>query len=243
MPLENRDDWEKRLKRDLLRLIGPQADKLIRLLGNPPDINNVPESFWENLGDAEAEVIQSVLAAIYVESAQQTLLNVPKSLRIDWRVANKPAADWAESYTFHLVSQINKTSRERLRRYVSDFFRIEGTTVADLRGQISELFGPTRAEIIATTEVTRAAAQGDIGIINEIEQANPKIQMVPYWDTSMDELVCPVCGNGLQGVQGWMVGGQPFFRSRDGRTYGAPPDPHPRCRCGLRWEVRSKGRR
>lgn len=51
--------------------------------------------------------------------------------------------------------------------------------------------------------------------------------MVPFWDTSMDEWVCPVRGGaGLQGVQGQMVAGQPRFKSRSGKTYGPPPDQH-----------------
>lgn len=79
-------------------------------------------------------------------------------LRVDWHLINEPAAAWAERYTFDLVSQIDTTSRERLQNYVSGFFRNEGTNVGDQREQISALFGPVRAELIAMPEVTRAAA-------------------------------------------------------------------------------------
>lgn len=234
---EDRAKWEARIKRDLLELTEPQVQTLLRYLGDPPDASRVPASFWASLGEDITASLEPSLEQIYVESAQQTVGSVPRVLRVDWHLANEPAAAWADEWAGFLVKGITATSQDRLQNYVAGFFRNQGTTVGDLRTQLETLFGPARAELIATTEVTRAAAQGDIGIIGQIQEANPRIQMLPFWDTSMDEWVCPVCGpKGLQGVQGVMVNGEPRFKSRDGSTYGAPPDPHPRCRCGMRWE-------
>lgn len=225
----NRDEWEASIKRELVNLTEPQVERLMKLLGDPPSGANVPESFWNDLGADLTATLQPALLSVYIEGAQQLLTTVPKVLRVDWHLVNEPAAAWAQQWSGFLVDGITATSQDKLQNYVSSFFRNEGTTVDALRGQIGGLFGPVRAELIATTEVTRAAAQGDIGIVNEIEAANPRIMMVPFWDTSMDEWVCDICG--------------PRHGNARGKGWTEPPPAHVRCRCGLRWEPQPRGRR
>jgi hypothetical protein len=233
--LDDRDTWEGRLRRAILQAQQDQIDRLMAALGARPGVENVPDSFWTGMAADLSREVQPVLADVYVDSARQLVSTLPAGLRVDWHIANEPAAAWAEHYAFDLVRGINATSRDRLGLYVSDFYRQEGATVADLRGRIAALFGEVRAELVATTEITRAAAEGEHGIIGDIEDANPGVAMTPSWETSMDEWVCKICGpSGLQGVAGQKRGDRVTYRSRDGRSYGSPPA-HPRCRCGERW--------
>lgn len=227
---ENRAEWEAKLKRELLRLTEPQTARLMKLLGDPPDVANVPASFWNGLGDDLAQTLKPTLQAVYIDRARETNAIVPKVLRVDWHLVNAPAAAWAEQYSFSLVKGIDTTSRDRLQTYVSGFFANEGTTVGALRDQIATIFGDSRAVAIATTEVTRAADEGDEGIVKEIETAHPRIEMIPFLETSMDEWVCKICGP-LNG------------KELTGKLEGVRPPLHTHCRCGRRFEPRPRGKR
>ena len=70
--------------------------------------------------------------------------------------------------------------------------RDQGLARGELEGQIVGLFGPVRAEMIAVTEVTRAASEGQRGLANEVAQFG--ILMIDAWSTRNDEVVCPICG-------------------------------------------------
>jgi hypothetical protein len=237
--LENRDGLEARLKREILRVLQSQMDNIIRQIGDPPRAE-IPASTWVAMANELTSAIRPVLKEIYLASAEQAAGDLPQAVRVDWHLANEPAAQWAEQYTFGLVKGINDTSKERLQSYISDFFRREGATVDELRTQISGIFGEVRADMIATTEVTRAAAEGQTKLVSLAEQMNPNVELVPIWETSMDEFVCPICGRGgLQNIAGQRRGENLAFKSRDGKTYGGPPA-HPRCRCGVRYEARRK---
>jgi SPP1 gp7 family putative phage head morphogenesis protein len=91
--------------------------------------------------------------------------------------------------------------------------------MGDLRGRLGRIYSPVRAEMIAVTEVTRAAAEGERATVREIEKEG--IRMVEVWQTNNDSLVCPICGprHGKKVGDGWS--------KNDG------PPAHPRCRCWL----------
>jgi ribosomal protein S2 len=86
-----------------------------------------------------------------------------------------------------------------------------------LKDSLSSLFGPVRAEIIAITEVTRAAVEGERAMVAEV--AKQGIQMVAVWNTNNDEIVCPICA--------------PLNQKKQGEAWTFPPPAHPRCRCWL----------
>jgi len=95
-----------------------------------------------------------------------------------------------------------------------------------LTAQILELIGsPIRAEMIAVTEVTRAASEGEQAVAREL--ARQGIIMTPFWNTNRDELVCPIC--------------EP--RNNQEITDGMFPPAHPRCRCWVNYELPKPGRR
>lgn len=139
----------------------------------------------------------------------------------DWTMANQRAADWVQDYTFELVSGIERTTQARLRTAVSEWIE-NGRPLSSLVRDLDATFGRGRAELIASTEVTRAFAEA-----NELAMRESGIAEGMEWRTAEDERVCPICGPlADQRVEF----GQPF--EVDGQQIDRPPA-HPRCRCWI----------
>lgn len=139
---------------------------------------------------------------------------------IDWDLVNDEAAEWAMRYAALLVTDILGTTRQRIQREVAAFI-LTSETIGELsrRIQASGIFGESRADMIAVTEVTQAFAQG-----NMIAWLGSGVVQRRRWNTNNDELVCPVCGPLNQQVAEL---GQPFEGGIDN------PPAHPRCRCWI----------
>jgi SPP1 gp7 family putative phage head morphogenesis protein len=88
-------------------------------------------------------------------------------------------------------------------------------TMPDLIESLDSLYGPVRAEMIAVTETTRAAVQGQAALVDELNKEG--IVMVATFLTSEDETVCPICAP----LNGKQVDESEF------------PPLHPRCRCDI----------
>jgi SPP1 gp7 family putative phage head morphogenesis protein len=136
----------------------------------------------------------------------------------DWTLANDNARRWAEQYAGELVWDINATSLERTRRAVSAWVD-NGEALGALIEDLTPIFGRGRAELIASTEVTRAYSHAnqqayiDSGVVDIIE-----------FRTSRDERVCLICGP--------RHNARTDVRNPDFDGYGLPPL-HPRCRCWI----------
>ena len=87
----------------------------------------------------------------------------------------------------------------------------------DVRDSLGRVYGPRRAAMIARTEVTRAAMQGEVLIAQEL--AAQGIHMVAIWKTRNDELVCPICG--------------PRHNKEKGDGWYNEEPAHPNCRCWI----------
>ncbi len=216
----NRDDLEKELARKLGRLNRVHMARLLELLGDPPDMLNVPPEFWEEAGEELAAVIRPFAADVYLAAAQR-LLDDPTMgvIGVEWGLVNQRAAEWARQYSFDLVTGINDTSRAAIREAVENFFA-QQQTIGELRKKLGEIYSPVRAEMIATTEVTRAAAQGELEFQNQLSALGVQTRQV--WQTNIDERVCPIC--------------QPRHRKPQGEGWTDPPPAHVRCRCWLNLE-------
>ena len=222
MDYANRAEREAKLARALGRLSAQQQRVLFDLLGDPPRLENLPAEYW----DASAKEWQGALTpeieAILVDSAEGFMQSLP-GLGVDWGLVNRGATDWARRYTYELVRGINDTTRGCLQESIGDYYE-RGLTLGQLRERLGRYFGPVRADMIATTEVTRASVEGERVIAREL--AGQGIQMVEVWQTNNDELVCPICGprNGKPKGDGWT--------EQDG------PPAHPRCRCWVGHELK-----
>jgi hypothetical protein len=217
--IPNRDELERILARKLGGLSRRQMGKLLELMGDPPSLDNVPMSFWDDAGKEMAQVVTPFSERVYLEGAERMLETVP--VGVDWSLVNESASQWARQYSYNLVSGINATTQRAVGQAVGNFYS-QAWTMGDLRRKLGNIYGPVRADMIAQTEVTRAAAEGERGVVAEIGKEG--IRMVEVWQTSNDEIVCPICGPRHGKKQG------------DGWTRNDGPPAHPRCRCWINHE-------
>lgn len=215
--LVNRAEWEAALAHALERLGKRRMNLLIEALGDPPDLNRVPPEFWNEFSTELRGELVTTLEQVFLDSAEDMLGTT--TIGVDWALVNREAARWARESSYELVRNLAENTRAALREKIPAFFE-QGLTMGQLKESLSGLFGSVRAELIAATEVTRAAVQGELATVREIEKAG--IQMVAVWNTNNDDIVCPICGPRNQKKQG------------DG-WYDVPPA-HPRCRCWLSHE-------
>lgn len=214
--IPNRTELEAEIARRFSRLSAAHRRRLLSLLGDPPNFGNVPLSFWEEVQGELRGAFVPVLSEIYLDAAERLVGEIP--IGVDWGLINERAANWARQYGFDLVRGITETSRRGTQSAIAAFFE-RGQTRADLEAALARIYGPVRAEAIAVTEVTRAAAEGEQAIALEI--GGMGVQMVPVWQTNNDELVCPICGP----------------RHDKEITNGEYPPAHPRCRCWVNHEL------
>jgi SPP1 gp7 family putative phage head morphogenesis protein len=165
-----------------------------------------------------------MLSSFGQEQVERFVFGVRKQvpgIDISWELANAGAEEWARIYGFDLVGGITRTTRDRLQKEIAQWVANDETInqlarrLADPNGP----FSPKRARMIAVTETTRAFAEGNREAWREsgvIEQRR--------WNTSVDELVCPICGplhNVVVGIDEDFPGGH------------RNPPAHPRCRCWI----------
>jgi SPP1 gp7 family putative phage head morphogenesis protein len=139
-------------------------------------------------------------------------------MAFDYTLANTHARQWAADYVGQLISNITDTTRASVRQAVAAWTET-GAPLSQLTRDLQPTFGRRRAQLIASTEATRAYAEGEevayieSGVVDEYEIM-----------TAEDERVCPICG------------------SHRGKRYalrsGTKPPFHPGCRCWISPVVR-----
>lgn len=217
MDVPNRDKHEAELARVLGKLLQSQMGRLLELMGDPPKIENVPQSFWDETGVEFSDTLRPFLERLYL--AQAGRLMEQTTIGVEWSLVNARAASWAKQYTFELVKGITDTTRATLQKVVAEYFEV-GLTIGQIEDLIAPTFGPVRAEMISVTEVTRASTAGERALAEELRQAG--INMRPIFQTNRDELVCELCGP----MQGKQITNDDDY-----------PPLHPRCRCWTNHEL------
>lgn len=219
MDPQRRFFWEKSIATGLGEQHKANLAKLISLMKADPSLRTIPPSFWKGAARSYYDALEGPLRDVFLESADALYSDLPVDM--DWDAVNESAADWARNYSFHLIDGITATQRQVCQEKVSQFWEDE-TTFEDLAGQLGVAFSAGNALRIAVTEVTRAATQGEFAIAAQIRQDNPDINLIPFWVTNNDELVCDVCGE---------RDGEPIEDEADG------PPAHPFCRCWVNHTV------
>lgn len=229
-----RDEWERRLQKVLKRVLNGQYDAVVAQLGDPPDLNKLDSTFWAGLGEAARKELQGELERIHIDAGIELAATHSIEL-VDWALPNAAAAEWAKQYTFDLVQQLEDTSRKKLQEAVPAFFEQQGTTMGDLKAELSPIFGVQRADNIAITEVTRAVSRGEQSTVDEIKRGG--IEMEAVWETMEDGEVDDVCRR----LDGQVAGPDGMFTDPEtGAKFLEPPDPHPGCRCRKRWRIKGQ---
>jgi SPP1 gp7 family putative phage head morphogenesis protein len=186
------------------------------------------EPLTSNFWLTEAALLYSIVLDIVDGAASRGALNaamavVQRLLRIglpepDYNLLDEAAHRYAETQTFELVTGITETSKRALQREFTEWIA-SGEPLPKLTERIAPMFGPVRAEMIASTEITRAYADSNIMAWRELGVDAQR------WQTAVDDLVCEICG------------------PKHGKEYqlgdpdGTPPG-HPRCRCWIQPVIR-----
>lgn len=210
--------------RTLSRSMGTrEVRRLIELLGDPPDINNLPADYWSRLRLRVAASLTPLMEELALATGATLMQSQP--IGVEWGLVNRRAAQWARRYTFDLVTGINRTTQDALQEKIAAFYE-EQQTLRDLRRSLEPLFGLVRAEMIAATETTRAAVEGERRFVEELNREG--VQLTPFHVTNRDDIVCPIC--------------RPRHKEEITMETEWPPL-HVRCRCWVVWKyLRERGR-
>ena len=104
------------------------------------------------------------------------------------------------------------------------FVSTPGFTIGDATRMLP--FTKQRAQRIAVTEITRAYAEGQLRVAEQLMEDYPDLRTVRTWYTNNDGLVCPVC---RQMNEVTVLADRKF----PPLGFDAPPA-HPNCRCWMR---------
>ena len=161
-----------------------------------------------------SQLIDSADLGVSVAIAQ---LEGAGGISFDYLLAHTAARDWAIAYTDTLLEQMASTSGKLVGSTVARWFE-NREPLEQLIQDLEPVFGRKRAERIAATEVTRAAAEGSR--LSYIESGVVEKVVIR---TSKDERVCQICAP-LEGKYGTLVDGV--------KGSGFPPF-HVNCRCWI----------
>lgn len=220
--LTNRTKHEASFAGKLGKLSGRHRRELQDLLGFPPDVSKVPESFWLRVQRETEEELIALLLLIFIAAATQHRASASEAQGRAAQFASLTARDTAKSYT--------DTGREMLRtggQEWAETTRTGGTvTRASVLDRTNTIFGPTRVRGIAMTGTTDAATSGsEAGI--ELTDGHSDDDT---WWTEADQRVCPIC--------------QPLHKTKRenwSRLFPSGPPAHPRCRCWIVYAAEKAG--
>jgi hypothetical protein len=226
--LPNRTDFEERFAARMSRLSSRHRRELQHLLGVPPDISRVPDSFWERVQRETEEEAAALMLLIMLASSRVTLSSIPESSRIDVdRAADRIVSQAAEASARRaavLAESYTERSREMLGLAGQRWADAEpgAITGAEIAEDTTSIFGPARSESVAITETTQAASiGGELAIEATVGKSDGDT-----WFTAQDNRVCPICGP-LHGAS----------RERWSRFFPSGPPAHPRCRCWIQYAI------
>ena len=79
---------------------------------------------------------------------------------VNWDIFNQDAVNYLKQYRLDWVRGIHENTRDRAVEIIGDWVEA-GEPLPVLEAKLTPLFGPERAEMIASTEVTRIYADGN----------------------------------------------------------------------------------
>ena len=218
---DEKDKAERRLLRLIKERLNGQYEQVVKLLGDPPDLANLTQEFWATETGKMLAAVRPELEALALQAGEQIIAT---GVGIAWDLVAEGAATWAAEHAGRMIAGVTETTRTQVGKVVERYFRESGQSTGDLARSLEPWFSPARAEAIAVTEVTTAAAEGTRAAAQVAEAAG--YTMDPVWHTNRDDLVCAICApnDGKRKSEGWTVEAIPG---------------HVRCRC---WQTYKVGR-
>lgn len=188
-------------------------------------------AFWTGENGLLWQAIGSNILEVVTERA--TFAAVTAGQIDTFALINQQVIQWVETYYVNgtnpgSVGSLNATSRQQFADAFTAWQQGEMpiSTAPGLNGLIDALtpvFGPSRAELIASTEVTRVFTQATL-----LAEASNPYTVAYRFQTSADERVCPICSPLNQ---------QTTPKNSSGFGDLGWPPLHPRCRCSISIET------
>lgn len=179
--------------------------------------------FWKDEEDDLTGAVLSVLEEAIRKGValfgEQTLVG------LDYAAVNTVALANAHTYAYDLVQGITRTTRDALARSLEAFIATPGYTIGDVMTSLP--YDEARAQMIATTEITRAYADAAQAGGEALRVEFPEVAVTKMWFTNNDDRVCPICGP----MDGQEVDVEAEFKGGDGELYQFPPA-HVNCLLG-----------
>lgn len=215
-------------------------------------------SFWLHERKFRYEAFNDLVLDTMLAGMSNAVPIMPSAIQplISWEVVNQAALAWLRQYEYDVLNQIDIVTEKQARQIIGDWVN-SGQPLNVLNNELAPIFGRTRAEAIASTEVTRIFAQGNLMVWQSTGVVGGKV-----WQTARDERVCPFCGplhnqiveiNADFSLTADTMAESPQMKALLGSRYtpeaalakaqsmlastgaSAPAPPyHPRCRCWLK---------
>lgn len=162
--------------------------------------------------------LRTALTVHLQDTMLATMTDLAETIGVDFDTAvqGTAASEWAARHAGERMQGISDTTRASVQDATSRYLSTPGMTRDDLVGLLKPTFGASRAEVVATTETTAAAANGARTYQGYL--ADNGIGMERVNNTNADDSVCEICGP---------LNDKPESAWPDD---GGPPW-HPRCRC------------
>ena len=209
---EGRAGIEDKIAREMAKVLSGQQDRVVaevEQLG--ADIAGA-DAFWE----AERAAVSKQLTGTWMRQLTALVEIVIAATEealgaADWELINQAAASWAREFVGREIAGITETTRGMVRDQVAAWIEA-GQELPELSKALAPTFGRTRADLIASTEVTRAFAEANdmtwkgMGLPGMAYKppAHPRCRCwarpdrlpdgtwVVVWQTAADERVCAV---------------------------------------------------
>jgi len=169
-----------------MALMGGQLDDIVAGVEAGLSVSDIVAQFGdtpEMRAALEEILVDGSVLGLTAATAQLETVGVG----VDWALVNEAARDWAHQYSFDLVRGLNDTNRRVLQKEVSRWAE-SGEPLAALNKRLEPYFGKERAKLLASTETTRAYAEGNMEAWKQSGVVEKK-----RWNTVNDDRVCPLC--------------------------------------------------
>ena len=224
--LKATEEWRDEAETDMADALEKMLAKWRRRFADALLANETPP--YEEFQAALDSVLHVRVTRVMVNEALK--LGTSTGVHFDPAIINTEALNWANAYTYNLVKELRGTTQDaltavqeklqgQLRDVLGQWQTTPGMTRENLEALLEPTFGQPRAEMIAITEVTRAASAATNAYQERIGK-DAGIRMVRRWQTRNDERTCEICGPLNQLLEDQWADELP-----DG------PPAHPRCRC------------
>lgn len=193
--LKDRDDSEAAIAALLASIFNDQRGELKRRLGDPPRLPGVTESFWIDMERKAAERIRPKLKEVHAAAALQLLDDTAQPVgghegALTQAEILRRAEEFAQRRSVELAQQMTSNTRQKVETAVRE--RDDEAAAVAIGVVLLGILGAGRAERAAITEVTDAAARGELDTVAAFE-GQTGLTVVAIWVTERDSRVCPIC--------------------------------------------------